>query len=168
MESLPKQKKKRMAAASSLSIFLTLQKPNTIKISKTKPSLTCKAHDSSSSCSSVSVSSENSNKKKKPFLQVGIGLLAASMLILSPLENANATRLNYYATVEEPSCELKFVPSGLGYCDLVVGSGLEAPYNQLINVSFSIFTYYFCFLLAVCFLMQYLFSVLDNGFFFFF
>lgn len=122
-----------MAAAASLSIFLTLQKPNTIKISKTKPFLTCKPHDSSSS-SSVSCSSQNS-KQKKPFVQVGIGLLAASMLILSPLQNANATRLNYYATVEEPSCELKFVPSGLGYCDLVVGSGPEAPYNQLINVS---------------------------------
>lgn len=125
-----------MAAAASLSIFLPLQKPNTIKISKTKPCLTCKAHDSSTCSSSVSVSSQNS-KQKKPFLDVGIGLLAASLLILTPLENANATRLNYYATVEEPSCELKFVPSGLGYCDLVVGSGLEAPYNQLINVHYT-------------------------------
>lgn len=124
-----------MAAASSLSIFLTLQKPNAIKISKTRPFLTCKAQESSSS--SVSFSSQISSKKK-PFLEVGFGLLAASLLILSPLENANATRLNYYATVEEPSCDLKFVPSGLGYCDLVVGSGLEAPYNQLINVSFII------------------------------
>lgn len=143
-----------MAAASSLSIFLTLQKPNAIKISNTRPLLTCKAHNSSSSSSSssVSYSSENSNKKK-PFVEVGIGLLAASVLLLSPLENANATRLNYYATVEEPSCELKFVPSGLGYCDVFVGSGLEAPYNQLINVSFSIL-HLLCFFLSVGFLNE--------------
>lgn len=65
---------------------------------------------------------------------MGIGVLAASVLALSPLD-ANATRIEYYATVGEPLCEFRYVPSGLGYCDLAVGSGEEVPYNELINVS---------------------------------
>jgi len=57
-------------------------------------------------------------------------------MALSPLD-ANATRVEYYATVEEPSCELNFARSGLGYCDILVGSGEEVPYSQLIDVSFN-------------------------------
>lgn len=67
---------------------------------------------------------------------MGIGVLAASVLALSPLD-ANATRIEYYATVGEPLCEFRYVPSGLGYCDLAVGSGEEVPYNELINVHYT-------------------------------
>lgn len=66
---------------------------------------------------------------------MGIGLLAASVVALSPLE-ANATRVEYYATVGEPLCEMNFARSGLGFCDLSVGSGVQAPRGELINVSF--------------------------------
>lgn len=67
---------------------------------------------------------------------MGVGLLAATMLFSSPFD-ANATRIEYYATVAEPSCELQFAPSGLGYCDVAVGFGEEAPYSQLINIHYT-------------------------------
>ncbi|BBH05657.1 FK506-binding protein 16-2 [Prunus dulcis] len=69
-------------------------------------------------------------------LDVGFGLLAASLVALSPLE-ANATRIEYYATVGEPLCELNFVRSGLGFCDVSVGSGVDAPRGELINVHYT-------------------------------
>uniref|UniRef100_A0A2P2K8X8 peptidylprolyl isomerase n=1 Tax=Rhizophora mucronata TaxID=61149 RepID=A0A2P2K8X8_RHIMU len=72
----------------------------------------------------------------KCILDAGIGLLAASVLALSPLD-ADATRIEYYATVGEPLCDLNFVGSGLGYCDVSVGSGKEAPYGELINVHYT-------------------------------
>lgn len=75
---------------------------------------------------------------KKQIFQVGVGILAASIVASAPL-NADATRIEYYATTAEPTCEFKFVRSGLGYCDIDVGSGQEAPYNKLIDVSL-----YFC------------------------
>ncbi|KAG9134433.1 hypothetical protein Leryth_024976 [Lithospermum erythrorhizon] len=73
---------------------------------------------------------------KTHILQLGVGLLAASMVITTPLD-ANATRLNYYATVADPPCELNYVRSGLGYCDLNVGSGVKAPRGELINVHYT-------------------------------
>ncbi|KAK3002520.1 hypothetical protein RJ639_021455, partial [Escallonia herrerae] len=72
----------------------------------------------------------------RPLLDLGIGLLAASVVGLAPLE-ASATRMEYYATVAEPSCEFKFAPSGLGYCDVALGSGPEAPFAQLINIHYT-------------------------------
>lgn len=68
---------------------------------------------------------------------MGLGLLAASIVSLTPLEDANATRIEYYATTADPPCEFNFARSGLGYCDIAVGSGPDAPYGQLINVSSS-------------------------------
>ncbi|KAK4411640.1 Photosynthetic NDH subunit of lumenal location 4, chloroplastic [Sesamum angolense] len=61
---------------------------------------------------------------------------ASAVAAATPLA-ADATRIEYYATVSEPSCELNFVRSGLGYCDVVVGSGQEVPYGQLINVHYT-------------------------------
>ena len=89
---------------------------------------------SSSLSHSNSTSSSNISSIKKKLLDVGVGLLAASMLVASPLD-ANATRIEYYATVAEPPCEMQFAPSGLGYCDVAVGFGEQAPYSTLINVS---------------------------------
>lgn len=113
-------------------------KPETVKPFNPRPFIVCRSSASSSSPSSISISCQNSTapNNKKPLFEVGIGLLAASLLVSSPL-NANATRLNYYATVAEPPCEFKFAPSGLGYCDLAVGSGEEAPFNELINIHYT-------------------------------
>ncbi|CAI9109361.1 OLC1v1009172C2 [Oldenlandia corymbosa var. corymbosa] len=73
---------------------------------------------------------------KKRFCQVGLGLLAASVVGSTPLD-ANATRIEYYATVADPPCEFSYARSGLGYCDIAVGSGPEAPFNELINVHYT-------------------------------
>ena len=80
---------------------------------------------------------------KKHVMGIATGILAASAVAAAiPLE-ADATRIEYFATVSEPSCELNFVRSGLGYCDVVVGSGEEVPFAQLINVSFHFPTHSF-------------------------
>uniref|UniRef100_A0A0F7CZ83 peptidylprolyl isomerase n=1 Tax=Erodium texanum TaxID=28960 RepID=A0A0F7CZ83_EROTE len=73
---------------------------------------------------------------KKCLFDVGIGILVASAFVLSPTD-ANATRVEYYATVEEPSCDLSFARSGLGYCDVIVGPGKEAPRGELINIHYT-------------------------------
>ncbi|KAK4356640.1 hypothetical protein RND71_025611 [Anisodus tanguticus] len=73
---------------------------------------------------------------KKQIFQVGVGILAASIVASAPL-NADATRTEYYATTAEPTCEFNYVRSGLGYCDIAVGSGQEAPYNQLVNIHYT-------------------------------
>lgn len=121
----------------------------------TKPSF---SSSSSSSCSSnadnAKLSTASTSATKKRVFDIGIGLLAASILCLSPLD-ANATRVEYYATVEEPSCELNFARSGLGYCDVVLGSGVEAPYSELINVRFNFLLLYFCNSCLQCFAFLY-------------
>ncbi|XP_031093775.1 photosynthetic NDH subunit of lumenal location 4, chloroplastic [Ipomoea triloba] len=73
---------------------------------------------------------------KRQILQLGVGLFAASMVASTPLE-ADATRIEYYATTADPPCDFTFAPSGLGYCDITVGSGQEAPYNTLINIHYT-------------------------------
>ncbi|XP_073279192.1 photosynthetic NDH subunit of lumenal location 4, chloroplastic [Primulina huaijiensis] len=69
---------------------------------------------------------------KKQVMGFAAGLLAAT----TPLE-ADATRIQYFATVSEPSCEFNFVRSGLGYCDVAVGSGEEVPFAELINIHYT-------------------------------
>lgn len=92
------------------------------------------------SCVYSSVEEEKSPVKhdggmKRRMLEMGVGLLAASLVASTPL-GANATRIEYYATVGDPLCDLTFVKSGLGFCDVSVGTGTEAPYGELINVWF--------------------------------
>lgn len=72
---------------------------------------------------------------KKCVLNTGIGFLAASVLALSSPLEAEATRIQYYATVGEPLCEMSYARSGLGFCDVSVGDGVEAPRFELVNVS---------------------------------
>ncbi|KAJ8647118.1 hypothetical protein MRB53_000141 [Persea americana] len=118
-----------------------LQKPISIPSIK---SIHCNAKPSPSSSSSSSSSANADSKaslelvssKRRGFFYMGIGLLAASMLVLTPLE-ANATRIEYYATVGEPNCDLNFVRSGLGYCDVAVGTGVEPPLGELINIHYT-------------------------------
>jgi len=76
---------------------------------------------------------ESIGSKKR--VQMGlIGAMAAASLMMGFTLDAEATRIEYYATVAEPSCELTYVPSGLGYCDILPGSGPQAPYGELIDV----------------------------------
>ncbi|KAF4348894.1 hypothetical protein F8388_001734, partial [Cannabis sativa] len=69
---------------------------------------------------------------KKWVFDVGIGILTASIVAISPLD-AEATRIVYYATVADPPCDFNFANSGLGYCEVQPSTGVEAPYGELIN-----------------------------------
>ncbi|KDO42379.1 hypothetical protein CISIN_1g028236mg [Citrus sinensis] len=109
------------------------------------PTIICSCSSSSSSSSRLSSKQAHNTKQqqqqlsfdpKKRFFEVGIGLLASSVIALTPLE-ADATRIEYYATTADPPCEFSFARSGLGYCDIASGSGVEAPYGELINVHYT-------------------------------
>uniref|UniRef100_A0A0F7H0Y1 peptidylprolyl isomerase n=1 Tax=Pelargonium citronellum TaxID=73188 RepID=A0A0F7H0Y1_9ROSI len=129
-------------------LSVTVPKPHTFQssflpkhsISNHRPNLPFSSSFSSSNFSHLVVNNANHSWKwtsiKKCVFDVGIGLLAASVLVLSPLE-ANATRIEYYATVGEPDCELSYVRSGLGYCDVSVGPGKPAPRGELINIHYT-------------------------------
>lgn len=107
------------------------------KSPSSSPSFSCSCSCSSSSLpppNEVKLSLNSKPAAKKSVYNVGVGLLVASVLALSPLD-ADATRIEYYATVGEPQCELNYAKSGLGYCDIAVGYGEEAPRAELINVS---------------------------------
>ncbi|XP_043722323.1 photosynthetic NDH subunit of lumenal location 4, chloroplastic isoform X3 [Telopea speciosissima] len=123
-------------AVSSLTVA-AVQKPHLLHTFKPNISpCTFRSNSSSSSNLRAELSLDLKGSSKRRFFDLGLGLLAASLLILSPLD-ANATRIEYYATVSEPSCELNFVRSGLGYCDVAVGTGDEAPYGELINIHYT-------------------------------
>ncbi|KAK6118391.1 hypothetical protein DH2020_047808 [Rehmannia glutinosa] len=111
-----------MAAASQLTILTP--KPRTLQNFR-----------ATASCSSISTTPASNLKKQ--MIGVAAGLFAAAAVAAAAPLEADATRIEYYATVSEPSCELNFVRSGLGYCDVVVGSGEEVPFAQLINVHYT-------------------------------
>ncbi|KAI5669940.1 hypothetical protein M9H77_19793 [Catharanthus roseus] len=118
-------------AVSTLAVTVATPKPETLQAFTQKPiSSTFRAAASSQSPNSSSFCS------KKHISQLGLGVLAASVVSLTPLD-ATATRIEYYATTADPPCEFNFVSSGLGYCDIAVGSGPGAPYAQLINVHYT-------------------------------
>ncbi|MCE3215847.1 Photosynthetic NDH subunit of lumenal location 4, chloroplastic [Datura stramonium] len=114
-------------AVSSLSF--ASPKLQTLQAFTPKPTIEATFKASSSNQSTPTIN-------KKQIFQVGVGILAASIVASAPL-NADATRIEYYATTAEPTCEFNFARSGLGYCDIVVGSGQEAPYNQLVNIHYT-------------------------------
>ncbi|AEE87107.1 Photosynthetic NDH subunit of lumenal location 4 [Arabidopsis thaliana] len=94
---------------------------------------------SSSSFSCLCSSSSDCEPKlsvKKRVFGVGLGFLASSILSLTPLD-ADATRIDYYATVGDPLCEYSYAKSGLGFCDLDVGFGDEAPRGVLVNIHYT-------------------------------
>ncbi|GMP26196.1 hypothetical protein CsSME_00002749 [Camellia sinensis var. sinensis] len=127
-------------AVSTLPIVVT-PKPHALQTCNPKLSLTFKPSNATYSCSSFRCSSSlNSNPPPNNVRRVldivGLGLLASSVVALLPLD-ASATRIEYYATVAEPPCELNFARSGLGYCDLAVGSGEVAPLGELVNIHYT-------------------------------
>lgn len=94
----------------------------------------CFPRSCSSLASNATMCVSSSSAAKTLASNVGVGFLAASVLALCPLD-ADATRVEYYATVGEPTCELSFARSGLGFCDVAVGPGEEVPRGELVNVS---------------------------------
>lgn len=73
---------------------------------------------------------------RRGLLALGAGFLASAAL-LCPAGDAEATRIEYYATVGEKLCDLTLVKSGLGYCDVAVGTGVQPPRGELINVHYT-------------------------------
>ncbi|XP_057477991.1 photosynthetic NDH subunit of lumenal location 4, chloroplastic [Actinidia eriantha] len=124
-------------AASTLSLKnpFILQTFNIPKLPSYKPNST----SSSSSSSCFRCCSSLKSIRRRP-LDVGgglFGLLAASAVAFWPSSEAVATRIEYYATVTDPPCELNFARSGLGYCDVALGSGEAVPFGELINVHYT-------------------------------
>ncbi|KAL0431991.1 UNVERIFIED_CONTAM: Photosynthetic NDH subunit of lumenal location 4, chloroplastic [Sesamum radiatum] len=117
-----------MATASGHLTILT-PKPRTLQTFKTSASLP--------TINNAPAPATAAANFKKQLIGFAAGILAASAVAAATPLAADATRIEYYATVSEPSCELNFVRSGLGYCDVVVGSGEEVPYGQLINVHYT-------------------------------
>ncbi|KAF3603288.1 hypothetical protein F2Q69_00032664 [Brassica cretica] len=106
-----------------------------------RPTISSSSSSSSSfSClCSSSSSSTDCQQKQRSFTAaktnvfgVGLGLLAATILSITPLD-ADATRIEYYATVGDPLCEYSYAKSGLGFCDIAVGFGDKAPRGVLVN-----------------------------------
>nr|ABK23802.1 unknown [Picea sitchensis] len=58
---------------------------------------------------------------------LGLGCLVGSGL-------AMLTEETHVAGAQDGSCELAFSPSGLGYCDTLIGTGIEASQGLLIKV----------------------------------
>ncbi|XP_022773865.1 photosynthetic NDH subunit of lumenal location 4, chloroplastic-like [Durio zibethinus] len=104
--------------------------------SPSPPSFFCSCSSSLPPPNEVKLFLNSKPAAKKCAFNVGVGLLAASILAFSPLD-ADATRIEYFATVGEPQCELNYVSSGLGYCDVIVGSGEEAPRGELVNIHYT-------------------------------
>ncbi|KAH0900476.1 hypothetical protein HID58_039979 [Brassica napus] len=110
-----------------------------------RPTISSSSSSSSSfSClCSSSSSSTDCQQKQRSFTAaktnvfgVGLGLLAATILSITPLD-ADATRIEYYATVGDPLCEYSYAKSGLGFCDIAVGFGDKAPRGVLVNVHYT-------------------------------
>ncbi|KAL0908544.1 hypothetical protein M5K25_023040 [Dendrobium thyrsiflorum] len=131
-----------MAAASTLSFSLsnpcllpsTSRLVNPISSSSSSQSSSCRRsfYPSFSSRSNASLFESISTSRRR-LIELGLGLLAFS----APMLDANATRIEYYATVGEPLCDLNFVKSGLGFCDVAAGNGVQAPGGELINVHYT-------------------------------
>ncbi|KQK01883.1 photosynthetic NDH subunit of lumenal location 4, chloroplastic [Brachypodium distachyon] len=65
------------------------------------------------------------------------GFLASAGALLGAAGSAGATRIEYYATVGERLCDMGFVKSGLGYCDVAVGTGVQPQRGELINIHYT-------------------------------
>ncbi|KAL6911501.1 hypothetical protein ACP4OV_000306 [Aristida adscensionis] len=105
----------------------------------------CSAAASSSSVPSTSSSAcrpaaggalEAAPAGRRGLLALGAGFLASAAL-LSPAGDAGATRIEYYATVGDKMCDLTQVKSGLAYCDVAVGTGVQPTRGELINVHYT-------------------------------
>jgi peptidylprolyl isomerase len=85
---------------------------------------------------------------RRGLLALGAGFLASAAL-LGQAGDAEATRIEYYATVGDKMCDMSLVKSGLAYCDVEVGTGAQPPRGELINVSTERKRFRVCYLVRV-------------------
>ncbi|CAO2040658.1 unnamed protein product [Urochloa humidicola] len=108
-----------------------LHKPSTRALSVVAP-----CSSAAAAAASTSSSTSSSPQGRRGMLALGAGFLASAAL-LCPAEDAGATRIEYYATVGDKLCDLNLVKSGLAYCDVEVGTGVQPPRGELINVHYT-------------------------------
>ncbi|CAJ2677007.1 peptidyl-prolyl cis-trans isomerase fkbp16- chloroplastic-like [Trifolium pratense] len=114
---------------------LSFSLSSSVTVSNRFPSC-CISKLNSKSCNGFNKVVCSSRKDKNPLIGIGLGFVTALVTGLTAL-NADATRIEYYATVAEPKCELSYAKSGLGYCDAVEGFGDEAPLGELIIIHYT-------------------------------
>lgn len=114
---------------------MALSLSSTVRLPYCSPSCLWKLNAKSCKAPTTKLSCAPHTDIKNPLVGLGIGVVTACVMGLTALD-ADATRIEYYATVAEPLCEYKYVKSGLGYCDIAEGFGDQVPYNELINVSY--------------------------------
>ncbi|TVU28526.1 hypothetical protein EJB05_20047 [Eragrostis curvula] len=91
---------------------------------------------SPSTSSSAAAAPQAAPAGRRGLLALGAGFLASAAL-LGQAGDAEATRIEYYATVGDKLCDLNLVKSGLAYCDIEVGTGVQPPRGELINVHYT-------------------------------
>ncbi|XP_078172981.1 FK506-binding protein 16-2 isoform X2 [Carex rostrata] len=120
--------------------MLSLPKPTIIpsfRNPQKTPHFLPKSTSSISSPSTSSLPEETSpciSYNRRRLIELGIGVLAFPLFSVS---GANATRIQYYATVGEKLCDMNFVKSGLGFCDVSIGTGIQPPRGELINIHYT-------------------------------
>ncbi|KAG5029715.1 hypothetical protein JHK87_013229 [Glycine soja] len=67
------------------------------------------------------------NDNKNPLVGIGIGVVTACVMGLTALD-ADATRIEYYATVGEPFCEYNYVHYTARFADGIV---FDSSYKRL-------------------------------------
>uniref|UniRef100_A0ACD5YYZ5 Uncharacterized protein n=1 Tax=Avena sativa TaxID=4498 RepID=A0ACD5YYZ5_AVESA len=96
----------------------------------------CSSSSASPSTSTSSDATAPPAGSRRGVLALGAGFLASAAL-LCPAGDAKATRIEYYATVGEKLCDMDFAKSGLGYCDVAIGTGVQPKRNELINIHYT-------------------------------
>ncbi|XP_074565847.1 photosynthetic NDH subunit of lumenal location 4, chloroplastic [Curcuma longa] len=113
--------------------FLSERAPISLPLSSPLPIGRSRVEASTPSLSSSSSYAESVPSTSRRLVGAGMCLF----LMSSFAADANATRIEYFATVGEPLCDMNFMRSGLGYCDVAVGTGAVAPRGELINVHYT-------------------------------
>uniref|UniRef100_A0A0D9YYA6 peptidylprolyl isomerase n=1 Tax=Oryza glumipatula TaxID=40148 RepID=A0A0D9YYA6_9ORYZ len=111
-------------------------RPLTVAACSNSSSSSSSSSPSSTSCSAAWSLPVATSAGRRGLLALGAGFLASAGL-LCPAGDAGATRIEYYATVGDKLCDMNVVKSGLGYCDVEVGTGAQPPRGQLINVHYT-------------------------------
>lgn len=132
------KKRRKKALTNPTMAISTLTLTTSIHTRSFRPTISSSSSSSFSClCSSSPIDFQQKQRSftagKKNVFGVGLGILAATILSLTPLD-ADATRIEYYATVGDPLCEYSYAKSGLGFCDIAVGFGDKAPRGVLVNV----------------------------------
>ncbi|CAM0944135.1 unnamed protein product [Alopecurus aequalis] len=96
----------------------------------------CSSSASPSTSASSSAAPAGGSSSRRGMLALGAGFLASAAL-LGPAGDAGATRIEYFATVGERLCDMDFAKSGLGYCDVAVGTGVQPKRGELINIHYT-------------------------------